>query len=408
MDLATANSSREEFYMSGTERVPAARLSNEALERALASLAAVESEATADVVEHVAEFERRRLFAPKSFPSMFEYCTKTLGYSEGAAYLRIYAGRLSREYPELLDLIRSRRLHLTALRTVGPHLTAANRRQLLSRCISKSERELKFIVAELAPKPEPMELVRRLPAADQSPQVGSTDMIPIAQPMEPPRASPSCPDAPGERARTEGPTARIEPLSARRVRFAFTGTDIFLGKVDRVRQILRHKHPAGSLEDVFSETVEFFLNARDPGRSKRSPRPRRSNPRRRAVPAWVKDIVFKRDDGRCAYRSAEGARCAEKGGLEYDHIVPWARGGISNDPANIRLLCRTHNTLEAERIFGAKEIARRKAKAPAGRSGRGLLLTNPLGSLSEPACPRRSCRSPALRASGPGGAWPPS
>jgi len=355
--------------MPGTARVPAARLSNEALERALASLAAAESEATADVVEHVAEFERRRLFAPKSFPSMFEYCTKTLGYSEGAAYLRIYAGRLSREYPELLDLVRSRRLHLTAIRTVGPHLTAGNRLQLLSRCLSKSERELKFIVAELDPKPEPLELVRRLPPTGQPPQPVTADIRPITQPVQLPRTSPSWQDTTSARARTEGPKARIEPLTARRVRFAFTGTDLFLGKVDRVRQLLKHKHPAGSLEDIFSETIEFFLNARDPGRGKRSPRPRRSNPRRRAVPAWVKDIVFKRDDGRCAYRSAEGTRCAEKGGLEYDHVVPWARGGVSNDPANIRLLCRTHNMLEAERIFGARSKCPGKSEGP-GREKR--------------------------------------
>src|SRR5476649_1164247 len=106
MDLAR-DSSREEFYMPGTPRPPAALLSNDSLERRLTSLVAAESESTADVVEHVAEFERRKLFAPKSFPSMFEYCTKVFGYSEGAAYLRIYAGRLSREYPEILDLLRT-------------------------------------------------------------------------------------------------------------------------------------------------------------------------------------------------------------------------------------------------------------------------------------------------------------
>ena len=29
--------------------------------------------------------------------------------------------------------------------------------------------------------------------------------------------------------------------------------------------------------------------------------------------------------------------------LEFDHIIPWAQGGLSDDPDNIRLLCRTHN-----------------------------------------------------------------
>jgi hypothetical protein len=128
--------------MPDAARGAVARLSDRELERRLLSLVASESEATADIVEHIAEFERPRLFAPRSFPSMFEYCTKLLGYSEGAAYLRIYAGRLAIEYPEIPELLRSRRLHLTAVRTVGPHLKPWNHRQLLSQSLSKTEREL--------------------------------------------------------------------------------------------------------------------------------------------------------------------------------------------------------------------------------------------------------------------------
>jgi hypothetical protein len=152
MDIPN-DSSREEFYMPGTLRP--ASLSNEELERRLAELVSAESESTADVVGYIAEFERRRLFAPKSFPSMFDYCTKVFGYSEGAAYLRIYAGRLSLEYPEILELLRSQRLHLTAIRTVGPHLKPNNHRELLIQSASKSERELKFLIAGFAPKLEP-------------------------------------------------------------------------------------------------------------------------------------------------------------------------------------------------------------------------------------------------------------
>src|SRR6266481_5224084 len=101
MEIVGRNSAYAEFYKPGTGRVSAASLTNEELERRLKQLVASESEATGDVVEHVAEFERRRLFSPKSFPTMFEYCTKTLGYSGSAAYLRIYAGRLANQYPEI-------------------------------------------------------------------------------------------------------------------------------------------------------------------------------------------------------------------------------------------------------------------------------------------------------------------
>jgi hypothetical protein len=42
--------------------------------------------------------------------------------------------------------------------------------------------------------------------------------------------------------------------------------------------------------------------------------------------------------------------------LEFDHVRPWALGGSSGDAANVRLLCRVHNRLEARRIFGSAAV----------------------------------------------------
>lgn len=362
MSDAPLNSSREEFLMPGTARLPASRLSDEELERSLSSLASAEAEATADIVEHIAEFERRRLFAPKSFPSMFAYCTRILGYSEGAAYLRIYAGRLSSQYPEILELLRTRRVHLTAIRTVGPHLSPSNSGRLLAGTCAKTERELKFLIAEAAPRPEPREMVRRLPAPEPAaapPPIDAPHELGSA-PISPPE--PPTPEiqreVPARPAFSRAPSRDvIEPLSSHRVRFGFTGSDEFLKTVDRVKELLRHRHPAGALEDIFEEAIEAFLDARDPARKIPRARRRPSKPGARRIASWIKDVVYQRDDGRCAYRSREGVRCEERSRLEYDHIIPWAKGGPSNDPANIRLLCRTHNAYESERVFGKRGVA---------------------------------------------------
>jgi len=62
--------------------------------------------------------------------------------------------------------------------------------------------------------------------------------------------------------------------------------------------------------------------------------------------------------------------------LEYDHIRPLSLGGRSDDPANVRLLCRAHNALEARRILGDDVIdaaiagRRRVAARPNGESDR--------------------------------------
>lgn len=425
MNLSSRDSSREEFYNPGTNAepgglsVPAAggnslpavtgvpslptppaggassavsRLSDIELERCLSSLVSMEAEATAEVVEHIAEFEGRRLFAPKSFPSMFVYCTKVLGYSEGAAYLRIYAGRLSREYPEILDLLRSRRLHLTAIRTVGPHLNAENRRGLLEKAVSKSERELKILIAEARPKEEPREVIRRLPmpapaitqefarscdprpepspAAPPPSEAPSSSARPLppasaaAPPMmdpEPPEIAPE-PPVPEERSSPAAvpdgrprpasvpeeavgskadmntlprpprvppspPSEKIEPLGRGRVRFAFTGSVEFFQRYERARELLGHRRPSGAQEAVFRHAVEALLDARDPerkaGRARKPPAGGPgTRPRTRRIAAWIKHAVYKRDEGRCSYRSADGTRCEERGGLDFDHIIP--------------------------------------------------------------------------------------
>jgi len=62
----------------------------------------------------------------------------------------------------------------------------------------------------------------------------------------------------------------------------------------------------------------------------------------RRVPESVRREVFYRDGGRCV-------RCAAMEYLEYDHIIPYSRGG-ANTVNNIQLLCRRCNQLKGDRI----------------------------------------------------------
>jgi 5-methylcytosine-specific restriction endonuclease McrA len=77
----------------------------------------------------------------------------------------------------------------------------------------------------------------------------------------------------------------------------------------------------------------------------------------RYIPRRVRDQVYARDGGRCAFVSAGGRRCASTWDLQIDHIVPFARGGDSS-PSNLRLLCGRHNRLEAERAYGKGHMER--------------------------------------------------
>jgi hypothetical protein len=82
----------------------------------------------------------------------------------------------------------------------------------------------------------------------------------------------------------------------------------------------------------------------------------------RHVPAGVRRAVRARDGDQCTYVSDDGVRCEERRALELDHIVPVARCGDSS-VANLRLRCRAHNQLEAEKLFGAGFMQEKRARA---------------------------------------------
>lgn len=63
----------------------------------------------------------------------------------------------------------------------------------------------------------------------------------------------------------------------------------------------------------------------------------------RIIPSWVKLEVWKRDGGKCI-------QCGAQTHLHFDHIIPYAKGGSSKNPANIQILCSRHNLQKHDRI----------------------------------------------------------
>jgi hypothetical protein len=164
-----------------------------------------------DLVAHVAEVDERRLYAREACPSMFAYCTEVLHLSEAEAYLRIAAARASREHPLLLDMLADGRLHLSGVGKLAPHLTRENAPVLLARSAHKTKRQIEELIAELTPRPDAPNVMRKLPerAATANPAPGA-DPIPDPAAAERHVARPGLtadielrPDAVGLRAATE-------------------------------------------------------------------------------------------------------------------------------------------------------------------------------------------------------------
>lgn len=64
----------------------------------------------------------------------------------------------------------------------------------------------------------------------------------------------------------------------------------------------------------------------------------------RAIPKDVQTEVWRRDQGRCV-------ECGSKEHIEYDHIIPWPKGG-GNTARNIQLLCQEYNRNKSDKEPG--------------------------------------------------------
>jgi hypothetical protein len=64
--------------------------------------------------------------------------------------------------------------------------------------------------------------------------------------------------------------------------------------------------------------------------------------RREPIPEDVRFEVWRRDEGKCVV-------CNSKENLEFDHIVPFSKGG-SNTARNLQLLCESCNRSKSDRI----------------------------------------------------------
>lgn len=296
-------------------------------------IAAAERAIGVYALTHLAEIQRRKLYDEAGYATMFAYCGGELKYSEATAYRRLQSADAVRKFPEVLSRIKDGGLTVCALSIVAKHLTRDNSAQLLKRIEGKSVREVERVAVEFAPRPDTHDMIRALPRSETTKTADS-------RVDEPPATAGFTSIAPSQ-------PEKITPRSPERVHFSFTGSEELRRVIERLSELLWHKFPEGRLEDIVLEAGKAYLELNDPDkRPPSAPKPARSV-NRRFVPRWVKSIVYRRDGGTCTFTSPEGHRCESRRGLEYDHITPWSRGGRSDDPTNIRLLCRTHNQLAA-------------------------------------------------------------
>ncbi|MBX3018322.1 MAG: HNH endonuclease [Bdellovibrionaceae bacterium] len=281
-------------------------MTNAELIRNFEKLVQVERRVTRKLLEHIAEIESCRAYLDLGYDGMYAYLTKGLGYSEGAAYRRLQAARVLKVAPSVAEKVEAGTLNLTQLAEVA-----------------KVSRQTKL-------KPT-AELFAKLETRSKA----ATEQI-VAQAFD------------------VSPRSEVHKRTQRdhSVRLEITFSAEQFAAVEKARGLLSHICPEGAWPEVFVELARRYsekFEARESQRAKPTASVEAKAAwvplagRRRSIPASQRRLIFLRAGGCCEHVDlASGRRCGSAYQPQVDHIQPVARGG-TNDPANLQLLCGSHN-----------------------------------------------------------------
>jgi hypothetical protein len=332
-------------------------LSNDDLMAAVARLAGDERVVTARLIAHLAEIDRRELYVPSGFASLYIYCREGLGFSEDAAYNRKTAAQVARRFPVVLDMLADGRVSLTALRLLAPILTGANHGEALAAATGRSRRDVEEIVARLDPQPDVRSTVRKLPAPAVA--VPEREVRETGHPALFGRSQAGEETGPVPRTTVTARRPIVAPLAPERYRVQFTIGKGAERKLRRLQELLKREIPDGDPAVIFDRALTALLEKVESRKHGVTARARTPKPivlapaaSSRHMPAAVRRDVVRRDAGRCAFVAVDGRRCTERAFIEYHHAgTPYAHG-VEATVENIALHCKTHNAYEGRRIFG--------------------------------------------------------
>jgi hypothetical protein len=327
-------------------------LSNEALIRNTHALVAEERRLTTEILWYLHEIQVRRLYAEKGFASLFEYAVQVFGYSEAAAGRRIAAMKLLVDIPEIEPALQRGEVSLSTLSTIQSFIQRKNQqsKDRKSNALPVSKSEKKELVLALRGKSR-RECEKHLIALDPA----------AATPKE-----------------------RERVVSSTQTEIRFIADDELLKKFQKIKELDGHILSNPSYLEFFHRIADLVIKELDPSLRSRSSKtssqaspaeitkpiatpknsPKLTTPpaeltsanlfdgdqeaaqNSRYIPSELKRQIWKRDDGRCQFISADGKTCGSRFALEIDHIVPVAWDG-KTELKNLQLLCRTHNCFKA-------------------------------------------------------------
>jgi hypothetical protein len=295
-------------------------MTDKELHSKLLQLVREERRLLADILTHLKEVERRKLYSDYKRTSLFDYAVKELGYSEDQAQRRIEAMRLLKDLPEIAPAIRDGRLTITNIAQANQFFrhtqpTRDERVAFMKSIESKTKREVEREIAAKAPALPRPERTRATTA--------SKSQLTLELPNE-----------------TIEMIAQLKSALAHKYPNMTTAELITWLAREKLSELRPEPSPAttpATTDAARPAPARIPATETDTTTTTTTNNPKRS----RYIPRQLRRTLHAQAQHKCA-------NCGSQHALEVDHIRPFALGG-THAPKNLRILCRNCNWRRALR-----------------------------------------------------------
>lgn len=309
-----------------------------------------------NILHHLKEVEKRKLFSELGYKSLFEYAVKELKYSEGQAGRRIQAMRLMCELPEIEERIKKGRISLSNISQAQSYFREIKKISS-KKCEQIGSKNDSFKQKAINSSCSQMDRFRKLEVLksleDKSSRQGEKLLLELL-PQRP------------------LPKEKEKIISKEQTEVKFIMSEELKEKLEEVRSLLGLRGMSLTFSEVLRAMADLSIEAlkekrfgkkrvrkalgkRESGNrsefkgitsaeQKLTPAPESQSNNQRYIPKSIKYKIWQRDKGKCS-------NCQSKVNLNFDHIKPIAFGGESIEE-NLRLLCHHCNQRAGIKIFG--------------------------------------------------------
>jgi 5-methylcytosine-specific restriction endonuclease McrA len=263
---------------------------------------------------------------------MFDVLVRGLGFSSSAAFRRIEAAKVLLAVPKAVEKFESGELNLTTLakaqtlmkaqeKVTGQRLTREFKEQVIEAIENKSSEDAE------------RELIQLMP---------------------------DC--------KVEVHKERRMILDEETTRHSLNFSKKMSADLKRAKEVFSHKFPNASDAEIIGYALAFLLEKADPLRVNEKVetvtqthaklQKKENKPTAAAAAGRVKRLLIKNAGASCTYKDPKSGRvCGSKYQVQIDHIIPRVLGG-TDEPSNLRVLCRVHNFMMAERFLGRRHMSK--------------------------------------------------